>query len=490
MMKRIALFLMLVFSLYSSLAGAVSCTVDSTKVVNLGEYKQISVSCTGITGSTTVTVKAVGYNAECISVDRTQDTLTATETSKLFTIQALSMKCNPYLSDRTITWQFSASDGSNVPSKTTVVTIQSPISISASFTNSTYYAEPSGEVTIILEVSTAASQDITDIFVDTSQSDVALVALGLDNKTIARIAASQGERTQQVSWKITAPEEEGTYTLKAVVTSQNADSDTATATLEVKRAETTTTLEEEEEEAPGGGGGVPIPTEIRPRVAYLFDRLVPGAAKIMRIQKEEIGIREIEISVKNQVNNVRITVTKLEGKPASVVHEVSGKVYQYIEITAENLGEESVSQAKIRFEVDTSWINENRIDKHTVALYRYANDTWQRLNTTMINETESYVTYEAVTPGFSVFAISGETVKETTTTVTTTTTSTTLPEEVTTTTITTTTLPSTTTTLPEEEVGGIDILIVALCMVVGAVLVVGYWKRREIAEALRRLRKK
>jgi len=482
MMKRIAVCLVLVFSLYSSLAGAVSCTVDSTKVVNLGEYKQISVSCTGITGSTTVTVKAVGYNAECISVDRTQDTLTATETSKLFTIQALSMKCNPYLSDRTITWQFSASDGSNVPSKTTVVTIQSPISISASFTNSTYYAEPSGEVTIILEVSTAASQDITDIFVDTSQSDVVL-----DNKTIAKIAASQGERTQQVSWKITAPEEEGRYTLKAVVTSQNADSDTATATLEVKRAETTTTLEEE---APGGGGGVPIATEIRPRVVYLFDRLVPGAAKIMRIQKEEIGIREIEISVKNQVNNVRITVTKLEGKPASVVHEVSGKVYQYVEITAENLGEESVSQAKIRFEVDTSWINENRIDKHTVALYRYANDTWQKLNTTMINETESYVTYEAVTPGFSVFAISGETVKETTTTVTTTTTSTTLPEEVTTTTITTTTLPSTTTTLPEEEVGGIDILIIALCIVVGAVLVVGYWKRREIAEALRRLRKK
>ena len=478
MMKRIALFLMLVFSLYSSLAGAVSCTVDSTKVVNLGEYKQISVSCTGITGSTTVTVKAVGYNAECISVDRTQDTLTATETSKLFTIQALSMKCNPYLSDRTITWQFSASDGSSIPSKTTVVTIQSPISISASFTNSTYYAEPSGEVTIILEVSTAASQDITDIFVDTSQSDVAL-----DNKTIARIAASQGERTQQVSWKITAPEEEGRYTLKAVVTSQNADSDTATATLEVKRAETTTTLEEE---APGGGGGVPIPTEIRPRVAYLFDRLVPGAAKIMRIQKEEIGIREIEISVKNQVNNVRITVTKLEGKPATVVHEVSGKVYQYIEITAENLGDENVSQAKIRFEVDTSWINENRIDKHTVALYRYANDTWQKLNTTMINETESYVTYEAVTPGFSVFAISGETVKETTTTVTTT--STTLPEV--TTTITTTTLPSTTTTLPEEEVGGIDILIVALCIVVGAVLVMGYWKRREIAEALKKLKKK
>ncbi len=478
MMKRIAVCLVLVFSLYSSLAGAVSCTVDSTKVVNLGEYKQISVSCTGITGSTTVTVKAVGYNAECISVDRTQDTLTATETSKLFTIQALSMKCNPYLSDRTITWQFSASDGSNVPSKTTVVTIQSPISISASFTNSTYYAEPSGEVTIILEVSTAASQDITDIFVDTSQSDVVL-----DNKTIAKIAASQGERTQQVSWKITAPEEEGRYTLKAVVTSQNADSDTATATLEVKRAETTTTLEEE---APGGGGGVPIATEIRPRVAYLFDRLVPGAAKVMRIQKEEIGIKEIEISVKNQVNNVRITVTKLEGKPATVVHEVSGKVYQYIEITAENLGDENVSQAKIRFEVDTSWINENRIDKHTVALYRYANDTWQKLNTTMINETESYVTYEAVTPGFSVFAISGETVKETTTTVTTT--STTLPEV--TTTITTTTLPSTTTTLPEEEVGGIDILIVALCMVVGAVLVVGYWKRREIAEALKKLKKK
>jgi hypothetical protein len=42
---------------------------------------------------------------------------------------------------------------------------------------------------------------------------------------------------------------------------------------------------------------------------------------------------------------LRLLSQNLEGKPASVVHEVDN---------------ENISQVKIQFEINTSWINENK----------------------------------------------------------------------------------------------------------------------------------
>ncbi|RLJ01675.1 MAG: hypothetical protein DRP10_03525 [Candidatus Aenigmatarchaeota archaeon] len=155
----------------------------------------------------------------------------------------------------------------------------------------------------------------------------------------------------------------------------------------------------------GGGGGTytPLPKQINS-----WTKITPGVATIMKITKKEIGLKQIQIEVKNPANNVRITVTKLEGKPASVKQEISGKVYKYLEINAENLNETNLEEAKIQFEVNKTWVLENNLDKNRIYLYRFVNNEWQKLTTRLLNETDNYINYEAETPGFSYFAIGGE----------------------------------------------------------------------------------
>jgi PGF-pre-PGF domain-containing protein len=159
---------------------------------------------------------------------------------------------------------------------------------------------------------------------------------------------------------------------------------------------------------PSGGGGGTY-TQIIKQIG-IWGEITPGTLAIMKITKSELPLKQIQIEVKNPANNVKITVTKLEGKPAAVEHEISGKVYKYVEINAENL-DEKLERAKIQFEVTKAWISENNLDKNKIYLFRYTTK-WEKLDTKLINESEDYISYEAETPGFSYFAIAGEEVEE------------------------------------------------------------------------------
>jgi len=96
--------------------------------------------------------------------------------------------------------------------------------------------------------------------------------------------------------------------------------------------------------------------------------LTPGVVEIMHVNDSDIGLKQISINVRNRANNVKITVTKLLGKPASVVHNISGKVFKHMEINAENLVDENISEAKIQFPVNKSWIIRNNINRATAPV--------------------------------------------------------------------------------------------------------------------------
>jgi len=170
---------------------------------------------------------------------------------------------------------------------------------------------------------------------------------------------------------------------------------------------------------PSGGGGTPVETP--PSKSQIWVQMTPGVAHIMKITNKEIGLKEVQVTIRNEANNVKITVKKLEGKPASVAHEISGKVYKYVEIDKQNIQDENIEKAKIRFEVSKSWLNENGYDPDSVVLERYTENGWIKLNTLRVGETGDSYIYEAETPGFSVFAIalatSEQPVKTTTTTI-------------------------------------------------------------------------
>ncbi|HID18143.1 TPA: PGF-pre-PGF domain-containing protein, partial [Candidatus Bathyarchaeota archaeon] len=128
---------------------------------------------------------------------------------------------------------------------------------------------------------------------------------------------------------------------------------------------------------------------------------------------EETGVKAVRISVKNSVNNVQVTITKLDKKPASVVVDVEGKVYHYLSIDKENIADEDISAVNISFQVEKSWINNNNIDKATVALQRYEDGGCSKLPTYQVDEDAVNIYYEAQSPTLSIYAITGETITPT-----------------------------------------------------------------------------
>jgi PGF-pre-PGF domain-containing protein len=146
----------------------------------------------------------------------------------------------------------------------------------------------------------------------------------------------------------------------------------------------------------------------KPDASQSWDKIEPGAAVSMSIEKEGLDFTQIRVEVRNRANEVRLTIRKLAAQPASVVHNVTGRAYQYVEIGKENINDTNVQAASIRFRVNKTWISDNNIDKNKVYMNRYANNQWNRLTTTLVTEDANYVYYSAVTPGFSTFVVTGE----------------------------------------------------------------------------------
>ncbi len=126
------------------------------------------------------------------------------------------------------------------------------------------------------------------------------------------------------------------------------------------------------------------------------------------LKDTDTGLNEITINVKNLATNVKITVEKLAGKPASITQEVTaGKVYKFMNISKENLADNNIDKVKIKFKVEKNWLTVNGFNASNIVLKRYTSQ-WDKLNTSKISEDKTYVYYSADTPGFSVFAVAAD----------------------------------------------------------------------------------
>jgi len=151
-----------------------------------------------------------------------------------------------------------------------------------------------------------------------------------------------------------------------------------------------------------GGGGPAGP----PKKTNSWTKITPGAATIMKDFDAEVGVKQIQIEVNNEAQNVKITVTKYDGKPAEVSVSKSGKVYQYLQINAQNLGTK-LDKATVQFRVEKSWASSNGLDKDEVSVYKFdeGSSKWNKLATTYASEDDTYYYYDAELDSFSYFAI-------------------------------------------------------------------------------------
>ena len=113
----------------------------------------------------------------------------------------------------------------------------------------------------------------------------------------------------------------------------------------------------------------------------------------------------------NNAGSISTTIEVLESTSALVTSEPSGKVYKNMNIWVGKAGyanEANIKDPVIVFRVTKTWLNENSILESTVRLNRYASGAWESLPTTKTGEDMTDVYFESQTPGFSPFAITGQ----------------------------------------------------------------------------------
>lgn len=170
-----------------------------------------------------------------------------------------------------------------------------------------------------------------------------------------------------------------------------------------------------------GGGGSSTASQVKAIVAKqaapntikaTFSAIAKDKEAVVEMPSDiDTGLTKILFTAAKALTSAQITVAKLDSAPASISAPVSAepavKVYKYIEIS-HNIAEPEIAAATIQFDIDKSWLNANNIDPAKVVLNRYSSDKWAKLITSKTAETSDKVSYSAATPGFSVFAISGE----------------------------------------------------------------------------------
>ncbi|TGC11367.1 S8 family serine peptidase [Methanolobus halotolerans] len=115
------------------------------------------------------------------------------------------------------------------------------------------------------------------------------------------------------------------------------------------------------------------------------------------------------LSLKN-AGKITVTIEVLKNTSTFSNSAASGTVYKNINIWIGKTGyatEENIKDPAIGFRVDRKWLLDNGIDQSSIKLQRYSGGAWSKLSTELSGSDDKYLYFEAKTPGFSPFAITG-----------------------------------------------------------------------------------
>jgi len=151
----------------------------------------------------------------------------------------------------------------------------------------------------------------------------------------------------------------------------------------------------------GSGSGSRV---VAGEIATFVESYVPiGNNRTFEIENGEIGFSKIRFVARNKLFNVVMKVKKTESQ--DINNPFNGTVYKYVEIEEWNLDEEDIENSQITFPVSRNWLSQNNINQADIVLFRYVNNEWVELETSVSEEGTEYVYFTATTPGFSYFAI-------------------------------------------------------------------------------------
>ncbi|WP_292463940.1 PGF-pre-PGF domain-containing protein [Methanolobus sp.] len=163
----------------------------------------------------------------------------------------------------------------------------------------------------------------------------------------------------------------------------------------------------------GGGGGTTGEKYENIQVKEVQGIFVNVDSRInYEFEKEGNAITSIQFDALKNSGKIQAIVEVLKGRSSFAKTDAPGKVYQQMNIWVGSVGfvsPENVENLMIGFRVEKSWLEENEINVDLVKLFRYADDSWDAVPTTVAGEDDRYMYFESHTPGFSPFAISSGT---------------------------------------------------------------------------------
>lgn len=358
---------------------------------------------TGTSVTSTVTVTATGSESGSIQLVCTPSGTSISDPSS-GSYQGVSLSSSPTSKTFTLTagtantYTCQGQSGGVTGDSTIVFVDPSALTVTGTPTSKTV-ATGGGSYTLNANIQNSQSSSITTSYKLNCPSGYS--ASGDSSCDQTKTETVTAGTTKALTWTITTSSSSGTVTLSI---GDNTAAFSSAVTVPAAASTSTTT------DTSSAGAGTTTPakkiTTQKGKATITIPSIAAGKSEIVDIAKtEDVAIRKIVIYVANKVNNIQITVAKLPGQPASVTQEITGKVYHYMEINKTNVTDADVNQTAIRFEVEKSWITTNNVNKSNVILFRYSNNAWNKLQTTELSDDGTIVLYEAISPGFSVFAI-------------------------------------------------------------------------------------
>lgn len=116
------------------------------------------------------------------------------------------------------------------------------------------------------------------------------------------------------------------------------------------------------------------------------------------------------MSLKNS-GKISTTIEVLKNTSGFVKSAAPDITYRNINIWVGKTGyatEGNIQDPVIGFRVSQKWVLDNAIDPYTIKLNRYSGGAWEELATEQTGSDNNYLYFEAKTPGFSPFAITGK----------------------------------------------------------------------------------
>lgn len=132
-------------------------------------------------------------------------------------------------------------------------------------------------------------------------------------------------------------------------------------------------------------------------VQVRFERMVESPETGLRIREMTVtaGDPEYQLAVRT-TTRTRARLDRFPGAPP----------FGYLNVT-HTVPNANVTNATFTFSLDRTRLRERNVTAENVRLYRYRteNGTWQRLQTRVMAQNGTHVTYRAVSPGLSEFAV-------------------------------------------------------------------------------------